>query len=103
MNYLSVIIYSIILSSFSASQNTQKLCINCKYYTKNFFTSSEYGKCSLFTTENEDMNYLVTGKKYNNIEEYHYCSTARKFNHICGKEGKFYEKKQDNFNEKLKS
>lgn len=29
-----------------------------------------------------------------NIEDlYNYCSTARKFKHMCGKEGKFFEKK----------
>jgi hypothetical protein len=93
-------IYSIILSPFLACQIKQKLCIRCKFYTKNFFTSSEFGKCSLFTTENEDTNYLVNGNKNNNDVEYHYCSTARKFHHMCGKEGKFFEKKQDNCNGK---
>lgn len=25
--------------------------------------------------------------------DYHYCSTSREFEHMCGKEGKLYEKK----------
>ena len=41
-------ICSIILSPFTANQIRPKLCIDCKFYTKNFFTFSEFGKCSLF-------------------------------------------------------
>lgn len=92
MKYFLIVIYCIILSPFSNSQNTQKLCISCKFYTKKNFTSSEFGKCSFFPTDNENTDHLVNGKPNNNIE-YHYCSTARKFDHICGKEGKFFEKK----------
>ena len=92
MNYIFFIISTIILSQFSACQNTPKLCINCKFYTKDFLTLSELGKCSLFPREIDNDSFLVNGVANNNIE-YHYCSTARKFDHMCGTEGKFYQKK----------
>lgn len=88
-----MVIYSVILSLFSASPIKPKLCIDCKFYTKNFFTSSEFGKCSLFPTEKENDYFLVNGNKNNDDVEYHYCSTARKFERMCGEKGKFYEKK----------
>jgi hypothetical protein len=53
--------------------------------------SSDYGKCTLFHKHDHIDNYLVNGK-INDIE-YYYCSTARKYDFMCGKEGKFYEKK----------
>jgi len=93
MNYISIIIYCIILSPLSASQVKPKLCINCKFYNKeNFFTSSEFGQCSMFPREKENDYFLVNGN-YNNNIDYHYCSTSRKYDYMCGKEGKFYEKK----------
>jgi hypothetical protein len=69
-----------------------KICIECKYYTKDsFFTFSEFGKCSLFPSEEYTGYFLVNGKKPN--KEYYYCYTSREFDNMCGKEGKFYEKK----------
>ena len=43
--------------------------------------------------DNPKFDYLVNGYKKISKTEYTYCSTARKFEHLCGKEGKFYEKK----------
>ena len=95
MKIFFMIIYSIILPLSSNSEIIPKLCINCKFYKKNFFTFSEFGKCQMFYMEDYNDNFLVNGEKNNNIEEqqFHYCSTARKFEQMCGKEGKFYEKK----------
>ena len=87
-----MILYPIILSSISASQIRPKLCIDCKFYTKNLFTFSEFGKCSLFPKEIDNSYFLVNGNNNNNIE-YHYCATARGTDRMCGEEGKFYEKK----------
>jgi hypothetical protein len=94
-----MIIYPIILSPFSATANQvrPKLCINCKFYTKDFFTFSEFGKCSSFPIEKKNDFFLVNGNGNNDNDnkeyEYHYCSTARKFDHMCGQQAKFYEKK----------
>ena len=92
MKYTFFIISFIILSPFSACQITPKLCINCKFYTKKFFTNNEFGKCSWFLKENDNQNFLVNGIMNTN-KEYHFCSISRKYEDICGKEGKFYEKK----------
>lgn len=94
MKYNYIIIYSIFVSPLSASQITPKLCINCKFYTKNFFTFSEFGKCSLFPKERDNDYFLVNGIiNNNNNQEYHYCATSRNSERMCGEEGKFYEKK----------
>jgi hypothetical protein len=85
-----MIICSIILSPYTATQITPKLCIDCKYYTKKFFTSNELGKCSLFRKEDIDI-FLINGV-HNYKKEYYYCSTTRMFEDMCGKEGKFYKK-----------
>lgn len=93
MKHICLIVYSIMLSPLSVSQPTQKFCINCKFYKKSFFTMNEYGKCSLYPKE-DDIDYsFVTGNNYNKNIDYHYCSTSRKFEDMCGKEGKFYEEK----------
>ena len=45
-----------------------------------------------FFPRTNEMNtqFLVTGISE---EDYNYCSTARKFNDMCGEEGKMYKKK----------
>jgi hypothetical protein len=93
MNNILKIIYFNTLSIFSISQNTPKLCINCKFYTKNFFTNSEFGKCSLFPIKKNNDYFLVNGNYYNNTE-YNYCSILRSSDDMCGKEAKFYQKKK---------
>ena len=72
------------------------LCVNCKFFTKDFFTMNKFGKCALFPKEDqEDDNryFLVDGTKTNNKQEYNFCSIARKYERMCGQEGKFYEEK----------
>ena len=87
MNYLFFIVCSIILSPFSAIEIKPKLCIDCKFFLKDSFTSNKYGKCLLFTREDND-SFLVDGIKKEN--EHTFCSVARKYENMCGKEGKFY-------------
>jgi len=88
-----MILCAIILSPFSCSQIKPKLCIYCKFYKKDFFTSSEFGKCVFLAIEKENDYFLVNGNNDNDNTEYYYCSTSRKYDHLCGKEGKFFEKK----------
>jgi hypothetical protein len=91
MKYI-FIIYSIILSPLLAIQLKPKFCIDCKFYKNNIFTDSKFGKCSLFPKDEDNIDFLVNGNKNNNIE-YHYCSTSRLSNGMCGKEAEFYDKK----------
>ena len=94
MKSISLITYAIMLSPLSKSQNTPKLCINCKFFRKDFFTRSKFGQCSMFPIEPESEYYLVNGKPDNDDNIYLYCSISRKFEHMCGKEGKYYEEKE---------
>jgi hypothetical protein len=59
--------------------------------------NNKFMKCSQFQINEElnNSNFLVTGINSNSISEqdYVYCSTARNFSHMCGKEGKMYKKK----------
>jgi hypothetical protein len=90
MKYIIVIICSILLPIFSLKKVTPKLCINCKYFINDLSSDPKYGKCSLFPTEVSSMNFFVTG--INNID-YYYCSTARQYETLCGKEGNKYKNK----------
>jgi hypothetical protein len=93
--YIFAIIYAIISSPLLAAQMKPKLCIDCKFYKKDFFTTSEFGKCTLFPRKTENDNFLVNGMNVNNNIDYLYCSISRKYEDMCGKEGKFYEKKRN--------
>jgi hypothetical protein len=73
--------------------NKPKLCIDCKQYTKDFFSSNKYGQCSLFIIENDNDYFLVNGINNHKIE-YQYCAVARKYDYMCGQDGRFYEKKE---------
>jgi len=91
MKYISMIIYSILLLPFLAYEIKPKFCIDCKFYRNSIFSSSEFGKCKMFPKEVYNDYFLVNGKKSDNLDDYNYCSVARKFDNMCGKEGKFYE------------
>ena len=88
-----VFIICAILSTFSATPI--KLCVDCKHFKSRFFTSNQFGKCTLFEIVKKDDYFLVDGvKRIKN--DYKYCSTARLYEDMCGKDGKLYEKKEKN-------
>jgi nanoRNase/pAp phosphatase (c-di-AMP/oligoRNAs hydrolase) len=100
MQYLSIInLFFFISMVVSLKLTVPKFCVNCKYYIPSestHSTSSAYGKCLLFniTTIKLDETYLVTGVDNSEVSvEYNYCSTARKFEGMCGADGKRYEQK----------
>lgn len=93
MNYIFIIFCSIILPTFLANQIAPKLCIDCKFYrNRNFLVGSEFGKCSLFPKEEDNDNFLVNGNKNKSSKDYRYCSVLRKYDHLCGEKGKYFEK-----------
>ena len=66
----------------------EKFCVNCKFFRKDIDTNkNKYGQCTLFPIDN---NYLVTGNK--NSSKYYYCTTARAFDSMCGKNATKYQK-----------
>lgn len=97
MKYILVVINYLILSVSTLSTNLfvkPKLCIDCKFFTKEFFIADKFGKCLAFPREqrNEDyINFLVDGSKITRKIGYNYCSVARNSEIMCGKEGKLYE------------
>ena len=67
-----------------------KFCINCKHFVKPpDGMSNEYAKCSIFIGENQ--KFLVDGVHSNS--NYKYCSTARNFEGLCGRNATKYKKK----------
>lgn len=93
MNIILFILFSTIVSAVSMKP---KFCIDCKYFKNGISTSDKFGKCSLFPkvdTDPYDTYFLIDGKREPKKIEYTYCSTSRKYDDMCGIEGKFYEKK----------
>jgi hypothetical protein len=69
---------------------TPKLCIHCKHFMTSV-TNPEFGKCRTFPRNDIGDHYLVTGK--NEVKkDYSYCSTARRYESLCGNKGKYFEK-----------
>jgi hypothetical protein len=101
---------STIFSACSFIQNRPNICINCKYFTYKHnntdkandtkvsdskvpnakVTDAKYGKCSYFSKVENNIEYLVSGHS-----EYEYCYIARKYEDMCGKEGRMYKSLTD--------
>ena len=79
-------------SNSQKSMNT-KFCLNCRYFLDNSYTGIQFGKCAQFPHIIEDNSYLITGTSIYQEIDYHYCSTARSTETMCGKEGKIYKRK----------
>jgi hypothetical protein len=93
MKYFFLIIYSILLPVLSLKKTIPKLCINCKFFINSVSGDNKHGKCSLFPKEENILNFLVSGV---NDNDYYHCSITRKYDDMCGKEGKKYKKKLSN-------
>lgn len=96
MNYILIIIYYTIFSTFSTESTKPKLCINCKHFRQDFLSGSQFGKCALFPIIKYYDYSLVNGKDPD-IIGYEYCSIMRNYDSYCGKEGKLYEEKRNKF------
>ena len=81
--FINIILFSLVISQ------KPKLCINCKHYTKHSLVGSEFGECRLFKTTVGEDNFLVNGIK--GKTKNYFCSIARKYEDMCGQEGKHYE------------
>jgi len=99
MQFIILTFFYILISGVSLKKNPN-ICINCKFAINNVDKYDLLGdenlqfiKCSLFPINKELNDFLVTGVNSISDPDYNYCSTARKFNHMCGEEGKMYKKK----------
>lgn len=75
---------------FLTSANSINLCVNCKHFKGSFF-GNQYGTCAKLTKVKDENNEYVDGSFPIKKIENEYCSVARKYDHLCGKEGKFFE------------
>lgn len=93
MQQVLIIFFSFILPLFGLNQKIvkPKICINCKHFIADDDDGS-FGKCSLFPQKKDNIDFLVYGIEKEEIVDYSYCSTARNFDNLCGKEGKMYKK-----------
>ena len=95
---ISFIIYSCVLSVVSVITSIKpKICANCKYIIKDFFEFNAPEKCSLFPkVEKEiyDRFFLNDGGILFEKRDYHSCNISRVYDTMCGKEGNFYEEKE---------
>lgn len=67
-------------------------CITCKHFIN--VGNLQYGRCKMFPVI--DMkDDLVNGYSHYALNDYYYSSTARTFGSMCGKQGKHYEKIED--------
>jgi hypothetical protein len=98
MKNILAVICSIIMPVLSLHEITPKLCVNCKFFMSNCLSGNSYGKCSLFPKTEMEID-LVTGIKKD--AKYQFCSIARDYDHMCGKEGKRYVNKRDHHNTRI--
>ena len=89
MKFLFLLILNLVFPIFSL-----KLCMNCKHFKKDIFTPSKYAQCSKFLIIDTNVDHLIDGKRREEKKNMHYCSTARKFDILCGEEGVGYEPKR---------
>jgi len=68
-----------------------KICKDCKFFKKDFYSETRFGHCSHFPNEPINNYYLVDGFKDTSPTSYHYCATARSSERMCGQEGKYFE------------
>jgi hypothetical protein len=71
--------------------DSPKLCVNCKFYLP--ARNPRFSKCAKFPKKEDNSEYYITGKIYQENVEYYYCSTARSTHKFCDKEAKMYEEK----------
>jgi len=65
-----------------------KFCKNCKHFIPNTNSKiDKYATCRILPLNIKD--YLVTGNP--DDIEYYYCTTAREFDNMCGKNASKYE------------
>ena len=75
-----------------------KFCMNCKYFLRDNILPDDltFAHCAKFPKKDEnEMEYLITGEKNKEVESFHFCTTARRYDDKCGKEGKHYRRKSN--------
>ena len=69
-----------------------KLCITCKHFIH--ARNNRYSRCRQFPILVDTMEDLISGYSQQQYTDYNYCSTARKFDFMCGENGKRHEQNE---------
>lgn len=86
------------VATVNSLESKPKYCLNCKYFIPNVNAltaaqNNKLGGCSYFPVKFYDFDCLVTGEKKNPENKYHFCDTARKFDDMCGEEGRHHKRR----------
>ena len=88
-----ILLFILFTEIFSSNPIKPKFCRDCKFFTKDFFLTNKFGKCSLSPKDKKDVDntdFLVDGIKPNKLS---FCSIARTYKDMCGPDGTLYVKK----------
>ena len=90
-----ILLFILFTEIFYSNPIKPKLCCDCKFFTKDFFLTNKFGKCSLSPKDEDEDNkyFLVDGIKPKPTNQLYFCSTARQHKEMCGPEGTLYVKK----------
>ena len=93
MLFFVINVFALYMTVLSLTQNKCNSCTKCSYFINDNTFGSKLGKCGLFPNI-VNSNFIITNDNYKFFEEpdYHYCSVARHFDNMCGKEGKRFKK-----------
>jgi hypothetical protein len=78
-------LFAIVLSYVASP----KFCLHCTHFIPDKI-GNQFSTCNFFPDTHTDTSFLVTGEKKEVEDIYHYCSTARKYDHMCGEYAKHY-------------
>ena len=74
---------------FSSVPTTPKYCLDCQHFIPHPNGRNRFAKCSAFPLEQVN-DYLVTREITFEEIDFRHCSTARKYDHLCGEKAKNY-------------
>ena len=87
--YILLTIFLFSVTTTKSSNTKPKFCVNCKYYILPLHYKESDGRCTLFPLQKSD--FLVAGTR--NPTSFSYCSIARTWEDMCGKNATKYVKK----------
>jgi hypothetical protein len=81
----------------NGTNEVYKFCVDCEHFLPQI-NGATYGKCKAFprtdTLKKVETDYMVSGFFSEAEVEYFYCSSAREYEHMCGRNGTKFQGKQ---------
>jgi len=99
MYYIFILLLVLSVTN-SCKRSSEKICTRCKHYFPEYLAEKFIisHRCKLFL-EDKSVIREFFDKKSDNMEDYHlydeyqHCLISRKYDSLCGPDGKFFEKK----------